>query len=217
MLSQALCINHSMATIIPNSIFNQPLDTTAINDFLTSLSPDVLPEPDVKSFSSSVYFNYYSLGLSLLFSPSNGYKPRPGAARADLRSEDLLLESVDIYNVATKSESALPANRKAANPMYSPFPKYPIIIARPAKGTEPQAEFHLAPSSIAKDLVSFFGEPSRKGGGGGPSGGSIGIYCEWKDIGLMVEFGGDEAKGTQAWDKGKDALWSVATVFQPSS
>jgi len=73
--------------------------------------------------------------------------------------------------------------------------------------------FQVHPSTTGKDFVAYFGEPTRKGGGGGPAGGSIGIWCEWTDAGIMVEFGGDEAGGLQAWEKGKDATWAVLTFF----
>jgi len=66
-----------------------------------------------------------------------------------------------------------------------------------------------------KDFVAALGEPDRKGGGSGPSSGSIGIWVEWTRDGLMVEFGGDDSRGPQAWERGKDALWRVISVFSP--
>jgi len=33
----------------------------------------------------------------------------------------------------------------------------------------------------------------------------------------MVEFGGDEARGPQAWERGKDAIWKVITLFSQTS
>jgi len=67
--------------------------------------------------------------------------------------------------------------------------------------------------STGKDFVRCLGEPDRKGGGAGPLSGSIGIWCEWSRDGVMVEFGGDEARGPQAWERGKDAVWKVITLF----
>ena len=68
-----------------------------------------------------------------------------------------------------------------------------------------------------QELVSVLGEPDRKGGGAGPSTGSIGIWCEWSKDGLMIEFGGDDARGPGAWERGKDAVWKVITLFQPKN
>ena len=36
--------------------------------------------------------------------------------------------------------------------------------------------------------------------------GSIGIWCEWSKIGLIVELGGDDVRRPQTWEKGKDAI-----------
>jgi len=33
----------------------------------------------------------------------------------------------------------------------------------------------------------------------------------------MVEFGGDESRGPQAWEKGKDAVWKVISIFPSPS
>jgi len=78
----------------------------------------------------------------------------------------------------------------------------------------PTIEVHLGMSG--KDFVEALLEPDRKGGGTGPSSGSIGIWCEWLKDGIMVEFGGDEAKGPHAWDQGKDAIWKIITLFAPT-
>ena len=72
-------------------------------------------------------------------------------------------------------------------------------------------------AATGKDFVKVLGEPDRKGGGAGPSSGSIGIWCEWSKDGLMVEFGGDEARGPQAWERGKDEVWKVITLFPPTT
>ncbi|KAF8140388.1 hypothetical protein EV363DRAFT_1393296 [Boletus edulis] len=69
--------------------------------------------------------------------------------------------------------------------------------------------------TTGKEFVAWLGEPSRKGGGTGPSSGSIHIWCEWSQQGIMVEFGGNDARGPQAWERGGNAVWRVVTVFAP--
>ena len=78
------------------------------------------------------------------------------------------------------------------------------------------SELSVLADTSGKDFVQALGEPDRKGGGAGPSSGSIGIWCEWSKDGVMVEFGGDEAKGPQAWERGKDAAWKIITIFSPT-
>ena len=169
--------------------------------------------PEVKSYSDAVYFNYFALGLSLLFKPVNGYKPKTGLKREDLRDSDLVLDGIDIYNVI---KSAKPGTAK-------PFSAYPVspfaltLSSQPAeKDVKPRpSQFEVKPETTGKEFVAGMGEPDRKGGGAGPSSGSIGIWCEWSRDGVMVEFGGEESRGPQAWERGKDAVWKVISVFPP--
>ena len=169
--------------------------------------------PEVKSYSDAVYFNYFALGLSLLFKPVNGYKPKTGLKREDLRDSDLVLDGIDIYNVI---KSAKPGTAK-------PFSAYPVspftltLSSQPAeKDAKPRpSQFEVKPETTGKEFVAGMGEPDRKGGGAGPSSGSIGIWCEWSRDGVMVEFGGEESRGPQAWERGKDAVWKVISVFPP--
>jgi len=70
---------------------------------------------------------------------------------------------------------------------------------------------------VGKEFIALLGEPNRKGGGAGPSSGSIGIWVEWTRDGLMVEFGGEESRGPQAWERGKDAPWKVISIFATKS
>ncbi|XP_006454648.1 hypothetical protein AGABI2DRAFT_189890 [Agaricus bisporus var. bisporus H97] len=73
------------------------------------------------------------------------------------------------------------------------------------------------PETTGKEFVQALGEPDRKGGGTGPSSGSIDIWCEWTKDGIMVEFGGSQAKGPNVWETGKDAVWKVVTLFRPGA
>ena len=191
--------------------------------YLSSLSshlpaaPGTIPLPDVKSYPDAVYFNYYHLGLSLLFVPTNGYRPQTNLKRDDLRDEDLLLDGIDIYNISNiKAAPSL-----STSSTYSSYPVSPVVISVSAQDKDGKARqtsqlsIHL--TMTGKDFVSTLGEPDRKGGGAGPSSGNIGIWLEWSKDGLMVEYGGDESRGPKAWETGKDAVWRVLSIFPPKS
>ncbi|KAG0693317.1 hypothetical protein DFH29DRAFT_992388 [Suillus ampliporus] len=149
-----------------------------------------LTAPEVKSYSDAVYFNYNPLGISFLFIPQNGYKPAKGLKREHLTEDSLLAFST------------------------YPMSKWCLSLSPEASASN-VSSIEISLTTTGKDFVSCLGEPDRKGGGAGPSSGSIGIWCEWSKHGIMVEFGGDEARGPQAWERGKDAMWRVITVFSP--
>lgn len=151
------------------------------------------PEPELKAYPDAVYFNYYTLGISLVFIPSSGHQT--GAATY----EDHALDAIDIYNSRDKGEKA----------NYVTFPLLPLEVK--------SADGQLTAESTGQDIVRALGEPERKGGGGGPSSGSISIWCEWSRRGIMVEFGGEHVRGPQAWERGKDAVWQVFTLFPPKT
>ncbi|OCH96035.1 hypothetical protein OBBRIDRAFT_358723 [Obba rivulosa] len=187
---------------------------------LASLAADPqATRPEVKSYPDVVYFNYYSLGLSLLFKPINMYKPRTNLTRDDLKDANLVLDGIDIYNVPPPKPNAAPA-KNASKPAYATYPASPIVLSLApgpsADESKPRPmKFEITMNTTGKDFVQVMGEPDRKGGGAGPSSGSIGIWCEWTRDGVMVEFGGEESRGPKAWETGKDALWKVLSVFPP--
>ncbi|KAI0094780.1 hypothetical protein BDY19DRAFT_988582 [Irpex rosettiformis] len=168
--------------------------------------------PEVKSYPDAIYFNYFSIGLSLLFKPINGYKPKTGLLRDDLQDDKLVLGGLDIYNVRSPKEG----QRKTKQP-YSTYPADTIMLALASVPDKPDRakEIVVKVSTTGKEFVEIMGEPERKGGGAGPSSGSIGIWCEWTKDGVLVEFGGEEARGPQAWERGKDAVWNIITLFPP--
>ncbi|KAJ7630794.1 hypothetical protein FB45DRAFT_1003754 [Roridomyces roridus] len=194
----------------------------AIASYLSSLASGDVAEPEVKSYSDAVYFNYYALGLSLLFAPKNGYKPSTGLAKSALRNQDLVLEGIDLYNTPANPQAKAKSGRKAELAFLT-FPGTPLSLDlsesttdKDGKGDSRASQLTVNTDTTGKDFVACLGEPTRKGGGAGPSSGSIGIWCEWTRDGLMVEFGGDEAKGPQAWERGKDAGWRVLSIASPS-
>jgi hypothetical protein len=181
---------------------------------LLSLAKTTLSDPpQVKPYPDCVYFNYFSLGLSLLFVPKNGYRAAAGSKRDDLDDQNLTLDGIDIYNVPPLPTPPPP---KPTEPLFSAYPVSPFNLSLSRKPNEPQhTAISISPDSTGRYFVETLGEPDRKGGGAGPSSGSIGIWCEWSKEGIMVEFGGQEARGPQAWERGKDAVWRVITVFPP--
>ncbi|RPD82056.1 hypothetical protein L226DRAFT_528261 [Lentinus tigrinus ALCF2SS1-7] len=190
--------------------------TAHISVLATAVSEPQAPTPEVKSYSDAVYFNYYPLGLSLLFKPVNGYKPKTGLRLEELQENNLVLDGIDIYNVP-KPKAGANASRATKSP-YTTYPISPIVLSLvplPADKDEDRRpeSISITPETTGKDFVLAMGEPDRKGGGAGPSSGSIGIWCEWSKDGVMVEFGGEESRGPQAWERGKDAVWKVISVF----
>jgi hypothetical protein len=190
----------------------------SITQFLKDLiqhSDTGLTAPEVKSYSDAVYFNYYPLGISLLFMPQKGYKPSSGMEREHLRDDSLVLDSINIYNAPMPKETP-EKSRRTAELAFSTYPlsEWSLSLS-PETTAGNESPIAISLTTTGKDFVSCLGEPDRKGGGAGPSSGSIGIWCEWSKHGIMVEFGGDESRGPQAWERGKDAVWRVITVFSP--
>ena len=220
--AQCACpLNLSLPSMSPPTDLKQLLgngpSSVAISsyiDYLSSLVPDASVIPDVKSYSDAVYLNYFPLGLSLLFKPVNGYKPKTGLKREDLCDDNLILDGIDIYNLEPSKPGATSRHKSA----YSPYPAESFTIPLVEIPDKPRpATIEVKRTTTGKDFVSVMGEPDRKGGGAGPSSGSIGIWCEWSKDGVMVEFGGEASRGPQAWEKGKDAVWKVLSIFPPSS
>lgn len=175
--------------------------------------------PEVKSYSDAVYFNYYPLGISLLFIPQNGYKPKTGLKLNELRQDDLTLDSIDLYNVPTNKSKT-----SRSELTFTTFPISPVVFPitnqakdKDEKPIERPSQLEIMPETTGKEFVQALGEPDRKGGGTGPSSGSIDIWCEWTKDGIMVEFGGSQAKGPNVWETGKDAVWKVVTLFRPGA
>lgn len=192
-----------------------------------SLLSTQTPTPQIKSYPDAVYFNYFDLGLSLQFSPEKGYKPTAGLKLHELDNHKLVLDSIYIYNFPPKNASyhqSRGTSSHTAEKAYSIYPNLPLALALIGDTKQKDGipiprppKLDILADTSGKDFVQALGEPDRKGGGAGPSSGSIGIWCEWSRDGIMVEFGGDEAKGPQAWERGKDAIWKIITIFSPKA
>jgi hypothetical protein len=187
---------------------------------LASIIPNgQVPDPQVKAYPDAVYFNYFALGLSILFVPTGSYKPKTGLTRSEIEDAELSLDSIDLYNVPKLSQSDS-KGKSSALLDYTTFPLSPLLLSLlpGTVGDKPRPEkLEVTHTTTGKEFVAALGEPDRKGGGAGPSSGSIGIWCEWSKDGLLVELGGEEARGPQAWERGKDAVWKVLTLFEPKS
>jgi hypothetical protein len=172
------------------------------------------PSPEIKSYADAVYFNYHTLGLSLQFVPRDGYKPSSGLKQNELKNDKLSLDSIYLYNTCS---------RESGDSSFSTYPVSPLVLKLNPNVKSKDGNLISRPSTLevhsdtsGKDFVKALLEPDRKGGGMGPSSGSIGIWCEWSKDGIMVEFGGVEARGPQAWERGKDAVWKIITIFVSS-
>ena len=174
------------------------------------MAPKAAPDPEIKSYSDALYKNYYTLGLSLMFVDKNGSN---SIKDIDPQSEDLVLDSIDMYNPTQEEKTSTNGQ------VYAPYPANLVLTPLPGTvGNEPRpSELTITSSSTGKDLLGHLGEPDRKGGGTGPSSGSINIWCEWTKDGILIEFGGPDAKGPHAWERGKDARWRVVTLFRPKA
>ncbi|CCM05182.1 uncharacterized protein FIBRA_07391 [Fibroporia radiculosa] len=221
---QALKAIEAMATALPD--IKQLLGLSPSSSELTAhitilenaLSEFRSASPEVKSYPDAVYFNYYPLGLSLLFKPVNGYKPKTELKVEDLNAANLILDGIDIYNGLKSGTTSGSGSRLKS--VFSSYPISPLVLTLCPGQTEGETKsrpsfIEINRETTGKAFVESMGEPERKGGGAGPSSGSIGIWCEWSRDGVMVEFGGDESRGLQAWERGKDAVWKVITVFPP--
>lgn len=198
------------------SILHRRLSSPRIVETLQGITKGgLVPDPEIKSYHDAVYFNYYSLGLCLQYAPQSGYKPKTGLRLEDLDKNNLALDSIIIYNVPQAPNAAKKARSSDGFSTFVALP-LPITLAADDEGDADSAAkgLTITTATTGKDFVSAMGEPERKGGGAGPSNGSIGIWIEWQKHGIMVEFGGDQARGPQAWEKGKDATWKTVTLFK---
>ncbi|KIM34445.1 hypothetical protein M408DRAFT_19352 [Serendipita vermifera MAFF 305830] len=170
------------------------MNAESLQTGLVALFGASLSEPEVKAYSDGVYLNYYAIGFSLFFIPEEGYRPKASS----LVRERLRLKNIDLYNER--------ANSIVKKQKFSRFLLLPLSFPT-SSGIST-----ITSSTTGKELVESMGEPPRKGGGEGPSSGSIDIWCEWPALGLMAEF--SSGGGPHAWERGKDATWTVITIFQ---
>ncbi|KAH8835884.1 hypothetical protein DL96DRAFT_1666490 [Flagelloscypha sp. PMI_526] len=188
-----------MSFPLPTYLFGSNPTSESIRTYISTIT-SLLPTshsatvPEVKAYSDTVYVNYYDLGLSLLYVPIKAYKPKTGSNLEELDLNRLILDGIDFYNVPPpkeKSDSTGSGSAaRKAELAFASHPSNPLVL--PLKPT-----FEISPETTGQMF------PARKGGGSGPSSGSINIWCEWSDDGIM------------AWERGKGAIWKVLSVFVP--
>ncbi|KZP01381.1 hypothetical protein CALVIDRAFT_543913 [Calocera viscosa TUFC12733] len=187
------------------------LSSTEYASYLSALSSHASrsspPAPEIKPYPDAVYLNYQSFGISCLFTPLEGYAPPKFAqSTSELDGTQLRLGSIDVYNPGEQKG-------KVKQPSYAAFSALPYTFT-PRSGSPPRPPFQITQNTLGKEFVLALGEPGRKGGGGGPKAGNIGIWCEWSEEGVMVEFEAGEASVVQNWEKGGEKVWKVMTVFE---
>ena len=178
-----------------SKLIGQTMNSEALRVGLVAMFGSVLPEPELKVYSDGVYLNYYTIGSSLFFILEKDYRPKSSS----LDANKLRLKSIDVYNKRAEDGSK--------KQTFSTFPLLPLVLPTSSGAVK------VAADTTGKDLVEALGEPPRKGGGDGPSSGSIDIWCEWPIYGIMAEL---DQRGPQAWERGKDASWKVLTIFLPT-
>jgi len=202
------------------ALFGLPPTSQNVKEYISSLfslaNAENVDKGQVKAYPDAVFVNYYALGCSIEYRPTNGYKPPSNVQSiTDLQTGNLGLDKIDIYNPPCDEEPTSPPVPQKTKPKTAPtFDKYPSLPLTITFSYEPKS-MSVSSESTGKDFVAALGEPDRKGGGTGPSSGSINIWCEWTKEGIMVEFGGQDARGPQAWDKGKDARWKIISFYLP--
>ncbi|KAL5641117.1 hypothetical protein ACGC1H_001562 [Rhizoctonia solani] len=192
------------------SILGEPRNSPKLKALIQKLGsfanpPTASLTPDTKSYAGTTYDNYYEIGISLMFT-----HPTKGS-----NVDEYACDSIDVMNVPDAEAGNTRAAKSSSR--YRPFPGLPLPLSKrtPSAATTSNPEpFMLKPTCTGAELVQYFGEPGRKGGGTGSAG--PGIWCDWPAQGLMVEFGGDEARGPSAWETGAKAVWSVLTLFRPT-
>lgn len=198
--------------LCPRQLLGSEVSSQAVLDFIQELASSSknastsASKPEIKSYPDVAYHNYYDFGLSLLFTLDG-----PQVSQDELMNSRL--ESILVYNDTDINDGSRKAQNSSLS-SFSPYPAFPVILTDcPVSTTElvdASAVMQIAPTMTGKDIVRLLGEPSRKGGGTG----TLGIWCEWSKHGVMVEFGGIDARGPLSWETGKDAVWSVLTIFR---
>jgi hypothetical protein len=166
--------------------------------------------PQLKSYPDSVYFNYFSLGLSLLFRPQNGYKPKAGLSERELENENLVLDSVDIYNTPKVEPSYGEAASKRSTELVFSQGQRKAQAARPSLQRR-RPDYPMVPSFALRQLRRG-GNPDRVGG---PRAGAvIPVRHGLVDVveSRAPQVGGGKGEGELTWGTGDDQLKGTFTI-----
>ncbi|KIJ44227.1 hypothetical protein M422DRAFT_252238, partial [Sphaerobolus stellatus SS14] len=126
-------------------LFGQSPNSSPVKAYLERAAKQsgsaAVPEAEIKAYSDSVYFNYHTLGLSLLFIPPNGSKVDTKSPNYDA----LLLDGIDVFNAL---KDAAPTKGKT----YSLFPLLPLEIAG-TDDSDSSKVLQLGAESTGQDIV----------------------------------------------------------------
>lgn len=156
-----------------------------------------------KDFQSVSYRSSKEHGLSLQFEEKKGSS-----------SSSLVCNAVDVYN-----SNALKG--------WSCFSRLPIEVGVKRQDGSTRSLL-LETDTTGVDIVRQLKEPDRRGGGepmkgGGASGLGPSAWMEWnvlyeeKEISIMIELAGQEARGRNRWEKEQagSARWGICTFSSP--
>jgi hypothetical protein len=187
---------NSSSTLTLLSVLDEPVDSPKVGTLLSAISDEPV-QLTVKDFKSVSYRSSQEHGLSLQ------YEQQPS-------SNKWICRAVDVYN-----EGAVKG--------WSAFTQLPIEVDLSNQdGKELRLLLHKDTKGV--DIVQQLGEPDRTGGGepmkgGGASGLGPGAWMEWKhshkdrEIDVMIELAGQEARGSDRWEKERagSASWGICT------
>ncbi|KAJ3736163.1 hypothetical protein DFJ43DRAFT_1036494 [Lentinula guzmanii] len=123
--------------------------------------------------------------------------------------DKLVLDSLDIYNIPASTSDSKGFQKKREETAFATYPMSPVILnlthPEEEEGKNLPHSLQISKESTGKDFVQGLGNQIEK------------VADQVHLVGpLESEFGGVEAIGPQAWERGKDAVWKVVTVFLPN-
>jgi hypothetical protein len=177
-------------------VLAQTPSSIAIQTLLSKVSDEPI-DLIQKDFKTVSYRSSQSHGVSLQF-------------EQDDSKSKWICKAIDIYN-------------KDAVKGWSCFPRLPVHVTLLDQDGSTFV-LNLTADTTGIDLVKELGEPSRKGGGepmkgGGASGLGPGAWMEWnlkyndRQIQVMIEMAGQEARGKDRWEKERAGIakWGICT------
>lgn len=221
---------------LPVQLLGETQSSSAFQAYLSNVgaSSSTLERKDYLSSAPPIsYRNLKSCGVSFQFQRS------PQAVDGE---EGWTCAAVDVYNADALDQGA---KHKCGYAAFRAYPlrlrgsvESPRTTGAASGETKeapptPTGTIDVTPHTTAREFVRALGEPLRKGGGealagGGASGLGPGVWLEWKlrvrigqaeekEVMLMVELAGNEARGAGRWEAGKAgrATWGILTLSLP--
>ena len=174
--------------------------SSKLSEYLTKLSDGKVADPEVKSYPDAVYFNYYDLGLSLLFTPQKGYKPKVGLKNTELETQKLVLDSLDLYNVPKPVDPAKAGKTGSSRSeiAFTTFPATPVTLTLASVQDKVVQNYESFYDVFTAEKRSSGKPPSKKGKGREDEVWDPDTFAEWSagvfNVGRLGSFGGREAE-----------------------